>query len=45
MFAAVVLTEGGSTVWFLTITVVGMMLNLGIIVYTVSSTIRRARSG
>ena len=45
MFAVGVLTEGRSTSWFLTITVVGMLLNMGIIVYTASSIIRRARSG
>ena len=45
MFAVGVLTEGRSTFWFLTITVVGTLLNMGIIVYTASSTIRRARSG
>ena len=40
MFAVGVLTEGRSTSWFLTITVVGTLLNMGIIVYTASSTIR-----
>lgn len=41
-FAVLVLTEGRSTYWFLTIMVVGMLLNMGI-VYTASSIIRRAR--
>jgi len=45
MFAVRVLTEGRSTSWFLTITVVGLLLNMGIIIYTASSAIRRARSG
>ena len=45
MFAVDVLTEGRSASWFMTITVVGTVLNMGIIVYTTGSTTRRARSG
>jgi hypothetical protein len=42
-FAVRVLTEGRSTYWFLTIMVVGMFLNMGIIVHTASSIIRTTR--
>ncbi len=40
MFAVRVLTDGKSASWFLMIMVVGVLLNMGIIVYTVSSLIR-----
>jgi hypothetical protein len=42
-FAVLILIEDRSTYWFLTIMIVGMLMNMGVIVYTAGSILKKGR--